>query len=89
MHDVANKAIVKLCSDLCLILKSIKDGSALKTVKQRRNGKLWISEDWTVSHLHLIYDFYKDKIVDMYLNGEIYSPEVKLVNFFDSNSCKE
>lgn len=85
MHDVANKAIVKLCSDLCLILKSINEGSSLKTEHQSRNGKLWISDDWTVSHLHLIYDYYKDKIVDMYLNGEIYSPEVKLVNFFNCN----
>lgn len=85
MHDVANKAIVKLCRDLCLILKSIKNCSEIKTLSQSRNGKLWISEDWTVSHLHLIYDYYNDKIVDKYLNGEIYSPEVKLINFFENN----
>lgn len=71
MHEVACKAVVKAADDAKIIFERIGKGEKIKSYEQKKNGKLFLEKDWRPEHLHLIYDFYEDKIVDAYLNKEI------------------
>lgn len=82
MHEVACKAVVQVAEDLCSILKCLDKGEKLVCVPQNGNGKLFLSRDWTPQTLRVIYELFEDKIVDMYLDGELEKSEPKLVNFF-------
>lgn len=72
MHEVACKAIVKTGEELERLLM-ILDYNMLEGKQQRLNGKLFMVKDWRPEHLKLIYETYKDRIVDLYLDGEINS----------------
>lgn len=53
------------------ILNRIDNGAELICSEQKGNGKLFLSRDWTPQTLRVIYELFEDKIVDMYLNGEL------------------
>lgn len=40
--------------------------------------------DWTPQTLRVIYELFDDKIVDMYLDGELEKSEPNLVDFFEN-----
>lgn len=82
VHDVACKAILKTADDLIKIIKMIDSGEKITPVKQKKNGKLWVSTDWTPEHLRLVYKLYENKIVDMYLDGKIKSKPPELIKAF-------
>ncbi|MGK0442868.1 MAG: folate-dependent phosphoribosylglycinamide formyltransferase PurN [Pseudohongiellaceae bacterium] len=69
LHDVAARAVISLAQNLELLILKSHDGKIIKQ-KQHGNGKLWLTTDWKPSHLHLIYDYYNNQIVDGYLNGD-------------------
>lgn len=71
MHEVACKAVVQVAEDICSILNRIDNGAELICSEQKGNGKLFLSRDWTPQTLRVIYELFDDKIVDMYLNGEL------------------
>ena len=71
MHEVACKAIVAAAEDVCQVFANMSNGKRYPGVQQRKNGKLFLNKDWRPEHLKLIYDVYEDKIVDLYLSGEI------------------
>lgn len=71
MHEVACKAIVAAAEDVCKVFMNMSEGKQYPGVQQKKNGKLFLTKDWRPEHLQLIYDVYDDKIVDLYLNGEI------------------
>lgn len=71
MHEVACKAIIKTGEDLRELISIMKSGKEITGCPQKKNGKLFLQKDWRPEHLKLIYDTYEDKIVDMYLDGEI------------------
>ena len=81
MHEVSCKAVVQVAADLCEILDLLDAGRALKCTSQKSNGKLFLSSDWCPQTLRVIYELFQDRIVDMYLNGELERSEPKLVNF--------
>lgn len=81
MHEVACKAVKKVAEDLCAILKKMDEGARLVCHKQKSAGKLFLGSDWTPQTLRVIYELYDDKIVDMYLDGELDRSEPELVNF--------
>lgn len=86
IHDVASKAVVKVAEDLCKILEYHDTGAELICERQKVNGKLFLNKDWTPQTLRVIYDLFDNKIVDMYLNGELGNKDTPtLVNFFDQN----
>lgn len=81
MHEVACKAIVTATEDVMKIMQRMNMGEVFPGIEQQKNGKLFLERDWRPEHLRLIYDLYEDKIVDLYLNGEIgQSNEPKLVS---------
>lgn len=71
MHEVACKAIVAAADDAVRIFRQIQKGVRFDGVEQKKNGKLFLDKDWRPEHLRLIYDLYEDKIVDLFLSGEI------------------
>lgn len=82
MHEVACKATVQVSADLCRILDMVDKGHELTFQKQKSNGKLWVETDWTPQHLRVIYEFFDDNIVDMFLNGELTVSEPPLYKQF-------
>lgn len=82
MHEVACKAVLSVADDLCVILDKYDSGNEIICQKQMGSGKLFVSEDWTPQNLVLIYDVFKDQIVDRYLDGTLIKTEPKLVKFF-------
>lgn len=81
MHEVACKAIVAATGDVMKVMQKMNAGEVFLGVEQQKNGKLFLERDWRPEHLRLIYDLYEDKIVDLYLNGEIgQGNEPKLVS---------
>lgn len=85
MHEVACKAVIQVGKDLCKIMDMVDDGAELKCTSQKSSGKLFVESDWGAQHLRIIYDMFDDKIVDMYLDGELIEQRLPLVNFFDVN----
>lgn len=81
MHEVACKAVCQVAEDLCLILQRVDEGEELTCKRQKSSGKLFVSEDWTPQTLRIIYELFDDKIVDMFLDGELENSEPDLVKF--------
>ena len=71
MHEVACKSIVAAATDVKTIMEQMAHGNVFPGVEQKKNGKLFLEKDWRPEHLRVIYDLYEDKIVDMFLRGEI------------------
>ena len=81
MHEVACKAVAKVADDLCEILQKLDKGASLICIPQKGSGKLFLGSDWTPQTLRVIYELFDDKIVDMYLNGELEQRQPDLVDF--------
>lgn len=71
MHEVACKTVIQTGEDLKVILGMMQQQKIFPGVEQRKNGKLFLIKDWRPEHLKLVYETYEDKIVDLFLNGEI------------------
>jgi methionyl-tRNA formyltransferase len=83
IHTVACKTIKKGIKDIIAILKLI-DNKKKKFlyVKQKFSGKNFLKSDFKAQHLELIYKFYKNNIVDMYLAGKLVKKKPRLIKFF-------
>lgn len=81
MHDVACKAVTQVSKDLIAILKKLDQGALLSTHDMKKAGKLFESSDWTPETLRVIYELFDDKIVDMFLSGEIDRPPPTTISF--------
>ncbi|MGN1281175.1 MAG: hypothetical protein ACI4UM_04665, partial [Succinivibrio sp.] len=85
LHGVSCKAVLAVADDLCRILEKYDTGSKIVCHKQKSSGKLFVSEDWGPQHLVLIYDVYKDRIVDKFLDGEFEVTRPDLTDFFSDD----
>ena len=76
IHDVSCKAVIAANNDIDLVIDFIQR-RLKKKIKPKKNknlrfkGKLFLASDWKPEMLEPIYDFYKDKIVDLYLKAKI------------------
>ena len=84
IHDVACKAILEAHKDLPKVVNEIKKRIKFKikpkkdlTLKHR--GKLFLKSDWKPEMLRFIYSFFKDKIVDEYIDKKIQSKKPTLI----------
>ena len=81
IHDVGANAVKKAKNDLYnLIDLLLKDKWVLRD--QKSTGKLFLIKDFKPIHLRVIYDLFKDKIVDAYLNGELGQKKPQLIKAF-------
>lgn len=88
MHDVACKAVSQVSKDLISILEKLDQGAKIQTHDMKKAGKLFENSDWTPETLRVIYELFNDRIVDMFLSGEIDSPPPKTISFFECIQTK-
>lgn len=71
MHEVSCKAVVKACEETKQVFIEMGKGRTFPGVPQKKNGKLFLDRDWRPEHLRVVYETFHDRIVDMFLDGEI------------------
>ncbi len=84
MHEVSCKAVVEALNDLEIVTNYIykRINNNIKPKKDpslRNKGRLFKNVDWKPEMLKIIYDFFDDKIVDLYLKKQISCPKPKLI----------
>ena len=82
MHEVCANTVVESAKDVIKLLKIIKTNPNITLQKQKTSGKNWLIKDFEPHHLNLIYNLYKDKIVDEYLDGNLGNRQPKLIKAF-------
>ena len=85
IHDVACKAVIQVVHDICKILELADAGHEIKCHPQKGSGKLFVTQDWTPQTLTVIYDLYKDRIVDHFLDGTFIKSEPQIINFISNH----
>ncbi len=82
LHDLACRAVMSLAADIPDLMRVVATGDMKPPHTQGTTGRIWRSADWRPEHLHLVYDFYEDRIVDRCLDGEFGHTEPKLFRQF-------
>jgi folate-dependent phosphoribosylglycinamide formyltransferase PurN len=82
LHDLACRTLAAFCEELPELIKRTADERLQDPQPQRTTGRIWRERDWRPDHLHLIYDFYGDRIVDRYLDGEFSQNPPRLIRQF-------
>jgi len=75
IHDLAARAVLKLAIELPEVVRILIETGSINKKAHKTAGKLWLSQDWRPEHLYLIYELYKDRIVDSYLNEDLKQKE--------------
>lgn len=86
IHQVAVKTVLKAKEDLALLLDSYSRNKNWIYNSQKSTGRLFLTRDFQPAHLRVIYDTYKNKIVDEYLNGNLgdLKPKIIISHIFNS-----
>lgn len=82
IHDVACKTVITSVNEMIKILEIKKNGEVWKKFKQKGTGKNFLTSDFKPEHLRIIYTLFDNKIVDEYLQGNIYSKNPNLIKQF-------
>ncbi|WP_019530911.1 formyltransferase family protein [Dasania marina] len=69
LHDIACRAVSDIAYELPKVIEKFYRDKTLIKKPQTSSGKLWLASDWRPAHLHMIYDYYNDQIVDAFLDG--------------------
>jgi methionyl-tRNA formyltransferase len=80
LHDVAAEVVVNAKSDLVHLYRQLDQRGRLELYPQKSTGRLFLTRDFEPHHLRLIYDLYKDRIVDEWINGRLGSRKPKIYN---------
>jgi|688.fasta_scaffold122227_2 folate-dependent phosphoribosylglycinamide formyltransferase PurN len=80
IHDVSINVVKKAKADLKKIIIRIIRGKKLVFKNQLKNGKTFFSNSFKYYHLRLIYNLFKDKIIDFYLKNKT-SKKINLVKY--------
>jgi folate-dependent phosphoribosylglycinamide formyltransferase PurN len=82
IHDLACRAVAGMAGEVPVLLRVLATGQLHPPVRQKTTGRIWRSSDWRPEHLHLIYDFYGNRIVDRFLDGEFAAKSPHLTRQF-------
>lgn len=85
IHDVGAKCVIDAKNDISKLIKHFKKEGKFSESIQKTQGRVWREKDFHASHLRVIYDQFKDKIVDSYLNKELDKNLPKLFSCIDIN----
>lgn len=80
LHMVACRTLEFYTQKMIDFLKDLNYEDLPFGITQKTSGKIWMNSDWRPEHLALIYDIYKDNIVNLTLKGEILGRKPKLIN---------
>jgi len=81
IHDVSAKAVVESAREAMKILEHFRKFNKLNLHFQKKTGSLYLVSDFHPSHLRVIYNLFKDKIVDEFLNKNILQKVPSLIKF--------
>lgn len=82
VHDLACRAVTALVAELPELMERLARGETKPPVRPVTSGRIWRQADWVPAHLHPVYDFYQNRIVDRCLDGEFGALAPKLVRQF-------
>ena len=71
IHDVVAKVVLIAAEALRELVIALVEEKEIKSIQQRRTGKLWLEKDFKPEHLRLIYNQYDNDMVNAYLRNEI------------------
>jgi folate-dependent phosphoribosylglycinamide formyltransferase PurN len=71
IHEVACKAMMMACYDSLKIVDTYSNNGMIPSSKQKFSGKMFLGSDFHPEHLRVIYDMFKDNIVNDFLDGKI------------------
>jgi len=80
LHQLAARNVKYFTESLSINISKLDFTSIPKGMPQSVYGKVFMSKDWRPEHLRLIYQTYRDSIVDCVINGEITGREPKLIS---------
>jgi len=78
LHDLACRAVQGMCDEIDRVLALFEAKGDCETAPQPLTGRTWLSRDWSVDHLRVIYDYFDDQIVNLVLDGVIAGREPAL-----------
>lgn len=79
IHEVSSKVVVQSSLEIKLVIDYLEENEKLDMTILKNSGKLFLGSDFMPQHLRVIYDLYKDDIVDHFLNKKINSKEPTLI----------
>ncbi|MCH9853250.1 MAG: methionyl-tRNA formyltransferase [Alphaproteobacteria bacterium] len=79
LHMLASRNVMHFCEILKSKISQMNMEQLPQGIIQKNYGKVFMSSDWRVEHLHLIYNLYHDRIVDAVLDGHIKGREPELI----------
>ena len=83
IHDVACAASIAALKDLPVVIQHLVSRIPTQPIKKDKTlhfrGKLFKNSDWKPAMLRVIYDCFEDKIVDLYLSGQLKSRQPDLI----------
>jgi folate-dependent phosphoribosylglycinamide formyltransferase PurN len=82
LQDLACRAVVALAQEIPTLLARANKGALKPPIAQKTHGRIWRDADWRPAHLHLVYDYYDDHIVDRFLDGDFPGAMPRLVRQF-------
>lgn len=82
LHDLSCRAVLSMANELPEVLRLQAEAGTLTSWVQTTSGRIWTSRDWRPAHLRVIYEFYGDRIVDQFLQGNFGVQAPKLCRQF-------
>ena len=77
MHDVTNKSLIMISKKVIKLIGLINKRNIIGVYKQ--GGKIFYSSNFKPYHLKSIYEYYSNKIVDLFLKKKINGKNQKLI----------
>ncbi len=78
IHDVGAKCVIQAKDDIDKLISHLKIKKKFKGKIQNISGRNWQENEFHASQLRVIYDLFKDKIVDNYLSKTLDQKKPKL-----------
>ncbi|QEP42796.1 methionyl-tRNA formyltransferase [Ectothiorhodospiraceae bacterium BW-2] len=82
LHHLSCRAVSSMVDEFEMLFKIFDKQRYVIKKKHKSSGRIWRSSDWHPHHLHLIYDYYNDAVVDHYLSGHLNKKTPKLFRQF-------
>ena len=81
--ELSSRATRDFIDAVVVYFVALSDREIPLGVPQKDQGRLFLHSDWRPEHLLLIYEFFDNKIVDLYLNDEFKKTVPTLINVFE------
>ena len=86
LHQLSSRSLKLGFLSIIDLLNKYKLNGKINSIEQKLTGKLWLKKDWKPEHLILVYDKFKDDIVNMYLSKKLNQEMPKIYNNFNNTN---